>query len=188
MLFKKVIKSSFLFITLLCICFTTKAQKNIERFLKFRHEDSVWFVLSGAFAVDRFFIGNTQVRFRTWRNHLTLADAEVGDLMKKGTTLRRKSTYVGCGGLALVLAGTRIVRANSRSWGVPNEAKQKTGHIMWGTGAVAIIISTVMEAKVWRLYTSGQRLFNNKVRQGKLKSFNFQIQATPTHAGLVFEW
>lgn len=165
-----------------------KSQKRPDKFLKYRDGDSVWSVSQAFVYPTRFYVGETRVKFRTWRDHLEKSDRDVSTLMKKGIAKQRTSTWIGIGGLAATFGGLRMVRLNSRPWGVPNEAKQTTGYIITGVGAIATIISLGMTNKAYRLYASGERLFNNKVRQGKLQPVTFHLRAGPTQAGILVGW
>ncbi len=66
-----------------------------------------------------------------------------------------------------------------------NLSQIKSNYFFTGVGAIASIVSLEMTNKAYRLYASGERLFNNKVRQGKLQPVTFHLRAGPTQAGIL---
>ncbi len=183
---RRIIHFALLCIIMMAFGQVAKAQKKTDKFLKYRDADSVWSVNEEFWFPSRFYIGETKVKFRTWRDHLKLSDAEVGTLIKKGMATQRNSTWIGISGLVATLAGLRIANVNSRSWGVPNEQKQTTGYIIAGIGTLATLVSLEMNFRAYRLYVSGERLFNNKIRQGTIQPITLHLQAGPTQAGIIF--
>ncbi|HSR39872.1 MAG TPA: hypothetical protein VLL95_13240 [Phnomibacter sp.] len=185
---RQIVHFSLLSIIMMAYGQVAKAQKKTDKFLKYRDADSVWSVTEGFWFPSRFYIGDTRVKFRTWRDHLKLADEEVGTLMKKGMATQRTGNWIGISGFAVTLAGLRMAQVNSRSWGVPNEQKQTIGYIIAGVGTIATIVGLEMNFKAYRLYASGERLFNNKVRQGKLQPITLQLRAGPTQSSIIVGW
>lgn len=161
------------------------AQAKPDRNLKYRNGDSVWLNLGW---IPMFYIGDNRTNFRSWRNHLLQSDKEVKVLIQKGIKTQRISNWIGISGLAATLIGFRIATVNSRSWGTPNPSAQRTGYLIASAGFIASIAGLTITNKAYRLYTNGERLFNNKVRQQIVEPVTLHLQAGPTQAGLVLRW
>jgi hypothetical protein len=170
---------------LLVASLSAGAQTKPDKFLKYRNGDSVW---SNFGWPVRFYIGDTRTNFRSWRNHLLQSDKEVQVLILKGIKTQRTSNWIGIPGLAATLYGLSIAAANNRSGGTSNPSRQRTGYIIASIGFASSIASIELNNKARRLYTNGERLFNNKVRQQSVEPITLELHAGPTQAGLVLRW
>lgn len=165
---------------------TFNAQKTVK-YADFRGGDSVWVVKHTLISRSKFFIGNQKVDFTTWKNQLQKEDAEIANLLNKGTQLRKASTPLLITGLIGFSAGMFLLSNSSESGNV-NKGKQTAGIISSCIGIIGASTAIYLGQRGWGKYERALRLYNNKV----LKSTNLQISVRflmgPTYASVSMHW